>query len=201
MAAALALLPTAAWAQDKPQKPRASAVRPDEVKVHLTGAADLVLERRIEGTNLWESLCVGSCDTTVPFEGAYRVTGRGIRPSLPIALVSSSSSDVLHLDASPAYNVAVSGGIVTVIVGALAMFGGVTAAIADGGAQTEVAPCSFDSNCAPEPRGHALLIGGVATVLTGAVLVAGGIVAILLSGHTRTRQLASAGARGLSIAF
>lgn len=171
----------------------------DQVKVHLTGDPGLVLERKIEGTELWESLCVGTCDMQVPLDGAYRVSGRGVRPSLPIALVPAKK--VLHLDTSPAYTAAFAGGVTLVIVGSLAMFGGVIAATVGATQQQVPTDCPPDVSCTPQQVNHASLIGGVLAVLTGALAIAGGSVALALGDHTRTRDTVALSPGGLTLKF
>ena len=177
----------------------ASARADDEtVKVHMTGDSGLVLERRIEETSLWESVCVGTCDRPIQLEGSYRLNGRGLRPSLPIALLRAR---VLRLEALPAYDAAYVGGITLEIIGPMMLVGGVIAT-AVGTAQRPAPPCPFDAPCpTQEPQSDAMLVGGVMTILTSAVLIGVGMVAILLGDHTRTRQLQALSARGLSITF
>jgi hypothetical protein len=170
----------------------------DRVKVHLTGDPGLDLERKIEGTQLWESICVGTCDMQVPLDGQYRVSGRGVRPSLPIALIPAKN--VLRLDTTPAYSAAFAGGITLVIVGSLAIFGGAIAATV--GANPQSPPCSFDgSSCTAEPVGHGELIGGVLSVLTGALVVAVGAIVIAIGDHTRTRDAVALSGDGLTVRF
>jgi hypothetical protein len=169
----------------------------DRVKVHLTGDPGLDLERKIEGTQLWESICVGTCDMQVPLDGQYRVSGRGVRPSLPIALIPAKN--VLRLDTTPAYSAAFAGGITLVIVGSLAIFGGVIAATV--GANPQSPPCAFDGSCGAEPVGHGELIGGVLSVLTGALVVAVGAIVIAIGDHTRTRDAVALSGDGLTVRF
>ena len=182
--AAALLAPSLAHAED------------DRVKVHMTGDSGLVLERRIEDTELWESLCVGACDAKVPLAGSYRLNGRGLRPSLPISLLPAPN--VLRLEARPAYSAAMAGGITLVIVGPLAMIGGLVAATVGSNSQPET--CNF-SGCFPDPQSHASLIGGVLSLLTGALLTAAGGVALGFADHTSTRQQLSVSGRGLTVAF
>ncbi len=169
----------------------------DRVKVHMTGDSGLVLERRIEDTELWESLCVGTCDAKVPLAGSYRLNGRGMRPSLPISLLPAPN--VLRLEARPAYSAAMAGGITLIIVGPLAMIGGLVAAVA--GQTQSVGPCDFGGNCVQEPASHASLIGGVLSIVTGALLTAAGGVALGFADHTSTRQQLSVSGRGLLVRF
>lgn len=164
----------------------------------MTGESGLVLERRIEDTSLWESVCVGTCDRPIQLDGSYRLNGRGLRPSLPIALLPAR---VLRLEALPAYDAAYVGGIVLEIIGPMTLVGGVIAT-AVGGAQRALPPCPFDAPCpTQEPQNNAMLVGGVMTIVTSAVLIGVGMVAILLGDHTRTRQLQALSARAFTVAF
>ena len=170
----------------------------DSVKVHVTGDPALVVERRIEGTELWESVCTGACDAQLPRSGMYRLTGRGLRPSLPIALIAVD--DKVRLSASPGYSVAYSGGIVLTVVGPLVMLGGAVAAGVGGNQQGQF-NCDFGGSCVTAPQSHALVIGGVISVVTGGVMMAAGIVAILLADHTHVHQIAKLTGRGLTVTF
>jgi hypothetical protein len=174
----------------------------DHVKVRVTGAnrgSALVLERQIEGTDLWESVCTGACDQRLPRDGMYRVRGRGIRPSLPVALLPARDQTV-RLEVTPGYSAGWVGGIVLTVLGPLVMTGG-TIATGAGAGQSSVAPCPFGVTCFAEPQSRALLIGGVISLLVGGVMTAAGIVTTLVTDHSRVRQVGALSARGLTLTF
>jgi hypothetical protein len=192
--AALLLLPVAAHAGDEPSA--------DEVKVHVAGDARLVLERRIGGTQLWESLCVGSCDTAVPRHGMYRIGGSEVRPSLPIALLPSHDRRV-QLDVSSAYRAAWIGGVLMVSLGPLAMVGGALA-VASGASQptfTQPCPPQFTCNSNQEIHSNALVLGGVMTIILGAVLAGAGITTLAITQHSHVRQVVALSPTGVLVTF
>jgi hypothetical protein len=179
----------------------ARADLPDEIKVHVDGDPNLVVERRIEDTDLWESVCTGTCDRKLPLAGRYRLLGRGIRESLWIALVPPEK-DALKLDVKAAYSTAWGGGIALVALGATAMFAGTVGFVVGASQHQFEVPCSFDVSC-NQPENHSVAIAGGMTFLVGALMVGGGIGAIILGSQTRVRQVISTTftPRGLSITF
>jgi hypothetical protein len=180
----------------------ARADLPDEIKVHVDGDPNLVVERRIEDTDLWESVCTGTCDRKLPLGGRYRVLGRGIRESLWIALVPPEK-DALKLDVKAAYSTAWAGGIALVALGATTMFAGTVGFIV-GASQSHQSfdfPCSFESPCPSQQNNSVAIAGGMAFIV-GALMVGGGIGAIILGSQTRVRQIyTSFSPRGLSVTF
>jgi hypothetical protein len=176
---------------------------PDEIKVHVDGDdPGLVVERRIEETELWESVCTGTCDRKLPLGGRYRVLGRGIRESLWIALVPPEH-DALHLDVRAAYSTAWAGGIALVAVGATAMFTGTVAFAVGANQHSEAIPCPFDATCPNQTENHSFAIAGGMTLVVGALMAAGGIGALILGSQTRVRQVATLTVtpRGVAITF
>jgi len=180
---------------------RAQDVDEDALKVHVTGDTGLVLERRIEGTNLWESLCTESCDVLVPHGGMYRVGGHAVRPSLPIALLPSRDKRV-ELEVHPGYRTGWVGGVILAVVGPLVMTGGGLMALV-GASQSQVAdvPCSFEGSCIAEPHFDAALIGGLLTLLVGAVVTGAGIAAMAVTDHSDVRQHVALSPRGVAVTF
>jgi hypothetical protein len=176
---------------------------PDEIKVHVEGDPNLVVERRIENTDLWESVCTGTCDRKLPYTGRYRVLGSGIRESLWIALLPPQH-DALKLDVKPAYTAAWAGGIALVSVGGAAMLVGAvvfTVGLSQNHFET---PCSFQSNCVDNtPANNSMQIAGGMSLLSGAFIVGGGLAAILLGSQSRVRQIATVTftSRGVGVRF
>jgi hypothetical protein len=172
---------------------------PDEIKVHVDGDPDLVIERRIEDTDLWESVCTGACDRKIPLGGRYRLIGHGIRESLWIALVPPAK-DSLKLDVKAAYASAWGGGIALVVLGAATMFAGTIGFAVGTSQQPEIAPCG--GTCPPPPQNNSVAIAGGMSFIVGALMVAGGIGAIVLGSQTRIRQIiATVSPRGLAVTF
>jgi len=181
----------------------ARADLPDEIKVHVEGDPNLVVERRIEDTDLWESVCTGACDRKLPLTGRYRLLGRGIRESLWIALVPPEK-DALKLDVKAGYSTAWGGGIALLALGATAMFAGTVGFVVGASQnQNQEIPCSFQSPCSDQHENHSVAIAGGMAFIVGALMVGGGIGAIILGSQTRVRQVVSAtfSPRGLSISF
>ena len=175
---------------------------PDEIKVHVDGDPNLVVERRIEDTELWESVCTGACDRKLPLVGRYRLLGRGIRESLWIALVPPEK-DALKLDVKAGYSTAWGGGIALVALGATTMFAGTVGFIV-GATQNQNLefPCSFQSQCPEQRENHSVGIAGGMAFIVGALMVGGGIGAIILGSQTRVRQVTSfISPRGLTVSF
>ena len=178
----------------------ARADLPDEIKVHVDGDPNLVVERRIEDTDLWESVCTGVCDRKLPLTGRYRLLGRGIRESLWIALVPPEK-DALKLDVRAGYSTAWGGGIALVALGATTMFAGTVGFIVGASQHQQELPCTFEVNCG-QPQNNSVAIAGGMTFIVGALMVGGGIGAIILGSQTRVRQVtATFSARGLSVTF
>ncbi|HEX4517737.1 MAG TPA: hypothetical protein VH054_29540 [Polyangiaceae bacterium] len=172
---------------------------PDEIKVHVDGDPNLVVERKIEDTDLWESVCTGTCDRKLPLVGRYRLLGRGIRESLWIALVPPEH-DALKLDVHAAYSTAWGGGIALVALGATTMFAGTVGFIVGASQHQEEFPCI--NGCPAQPENHSVAIAGGMSFIVGALMLGGGIGAILLGSQTRVRQVtATMSARGLSVTF
>jgi len=172
----------------------------DDVKVHVTGDPHLVVERQIEGTELWESLCTGACDAAVPRDGMYRVSGRAVRPSLPIALLPAGDHS-LELRVSPGYRAAWVGGVLLSTLGPVVVTGGAVA-VSQGTHQNEfTAPCPLDVSCTQEPQSNALVIGGVLAIAVGVVMFGAGVAALVLGDHTRVRQIVSVSPNGLRVTF
>ena len=180
----------------------ARADLPDEIKVHVEGDPNLVVERRIEDTDLWESVCTGACDRKLPLTGRYRLLGRGIRESLWIALVPPEK-DALKLDVKAGYSTAWAGGIALVAIGATTMFAG-TIGYVVGASQNQVVPFPCTQSSCPEPHeNHSVAIAGGMAFIVGALMAGGGIGAIILGSQTRVRQVYTAtfSPRGLTVTF
>lgn len=192
LGAAILVLPASARAGD--------AAQGDDVKVHVTGDTGLVLERSIEGTNLWESLCTESCDVEVPRWGMYRVNGRALRPSLPIALLPSRDH-VVRLAVRPGYRAGWVGSVLLMTIGPLALVGGAVATSAGSSQNFVSTPCAFDSTCTSEPKSNALVIGGVLSLVVGALLTATGAVTMVVSDHSDVHQRVALSPTGLSVTF
>ncbi len=176
---------------------------PDAVKVHVQGDSDVVIERSIENTELWESVCVGACDKKLPLEGRYRVLGRGIRQSLPLALIEPKK-DTLRLDVKTAYNAGWVGGITLVALGASVLFAG-TITTAVGATQNTNPPC-FEFPCPPSdgsvPANHPATIAGVIMLGVGTLMVAAGIISLGVSSQTRVVPIAlDVSPRGVRLTF
>jgi hypothetical protein len=166
---------------------------PDVVKVHVDGDPDLVVERSIENTDLWESVCVGACDKRLSLDGRYRLIGRGIRQSLPIALVPPTHGDTLRLDVKAAYATGWVGGIAFVTLGAISLFAG-TITFAVGASQNTTPPCfnfPCDTNTNAIPENHPATIVGAVMLGVGALMTTAGIVSIVFGSQTRVRQVAT----------
>jgi hypothetical protein len=176
------------------------AAAEDDVKVKLGGGREVVLERHIEGTDLWESLCVGQCMTFVPREGQYRLNGPGVRPSLPIALVTSSTDGAVHLDAHVGYSYAVAGGAVMVILGPLVMFGSSIALLTSNSHQ-DTPFCSSGNCVSGVPQNISPDVAGAAALTAGAIVTVAGAIALALSLHTHTSQQLAVSPRGITIRF
>jgi len=174
---------------------------PDEIKVHVDGDPALVIERRIEDTDLWESVCTGTCDRKLPYTGRYRLRGHGIRESLWIALLPPKKA-ALELDVKAGYSTAWSGGIALVVLGATTMFAGTVGFTVGTSQQQQFPPCSFESSCTPPRENNSVAIAGGMTFIVGALMVGGGIGAIVLGSQTRIRQVAATiSPRGLTVTF
>jgi len=176
---------------------------PDEVKVHVKGDSDLVVERSIENTDLWESVCVGTCDRKLPLEGRYRLIGRGIRQSLPIALVRPKDQ-MLHLDVKAAYTTAWAGGITLVAIGATTLFAGVITFIA--GATQNTSPPCFEGDCfggsdPTTPQGHPATIAGAVMLGLGSLMTTAGIISIVLGSQTHIQEMSVITIRPTGVSF
>jgi len=165
----------------------------DNVPVKLEGQSGVVLERIIEGTDLWESLCVGKCDSPVPRDGLYRVTGRGVRPSLPLSLAPAPDG-VVHLHPSVAYSSGFIGGIILSVVGPLVIMGGSIAVAVNNNNDTVPietgcsglgCPPSAPSTSVPNNGG---VIGGGIAIGVGVALTVAGIIALAVSHHSSVLQ-------------
>jgi hypothetical protein len=174
----------------------------DEVKVNLGGDREVMLERVIEGTDLWESLCVGTCETPIPRDGLYRIAGHGVRPSLPLSL-SVAHDGAVHLQPHLAYTAGYVGGILLSVVGPLVIMGGSIAIASNSGNQPIEEGC-FGCGGTPVsqvPNNSAVIGGGIAIGM-GAALTIAGIVAIALSHHTNVNQMAfTVSPRNLTLTF
>lgn len=180
----------------------ARADLPDEIKVHVEGDPNLVVERRIEETDLWESVCTGTCDRKLPLTGRYRLLGRGIRESLWIALVPPEK-DALKLDVKAGYSTAWAGGIALVALGATTMFAGTVGFVVGASQNQNINPCSFQFPCPDQHPTNSVAIAGGMSFIVGALMVGGGIGAIILGSQTRVRQVVSTtfSPRGLTVTF
>jgi hypothetical protein len=190
------IIATAVLAFAVPSLARAS----DDVPVKIAGGHDMVLERAIEGTGLWESLCVGVCNAKVPWNGWYRVTGHGLRPSMPIGLVTARDGAV-HLEPHPAYTSGFLGGIALSIVGPLVFLGGVISIAADN--RTQFAPgfqCPGCPMTEVPPPSNAPIIGGALAMGIGGVMTLVGVLITTLSHHTSVSQIAVSG-RSVTLTF
>ena len=179
----------------------------DDVKVKIEGPPDTVLERVIEGTDLWESLCVGSCATPVPRDGLYRIAGPGTRPSLPLSLAPSPDG-LVHIKPTFAYTSGFVGGIIMSIVGPLAVLGGsVALATANNNNEEINPPTPCTGNCPPPTQttsvpSNSQVVGGAIVVGIGLALTIGGIVAVIMSHHTKVEQTAlTVSPRSLTFTF
>ncbi len=177
----------------------------DDVNVKVTGdTQQVVLERAIVGTDLWESVCTGACDTNVPRDGKYRVSGHGVRESLPIALLPAVDNSV-HLEVRSAYTTGWIGGLMLTIIGPIMTLSGIVAIA------TFTPPGNF--SCPPNAcnstdlpiQSNAPNIGGALLIGVGLVLTGMGIGALVLSEHTNVRQVGpfafSASGRGVRVTF
>jgi hypothetical protein len=179
----------------------------DAVHVDVSKTTDnsvtLVLERLIDGTELWESVCVGTCDSKVAREGEYRVNGHGLRPSRPFALAPAHQSDRVRLDASVAYKAGWVGGILLTVLGPVVALGG---GIAIASNQSQTVPIEMPcSQCVPPtattPTSNAPIAGAFA-IGTGIAMTIAGIVAIVATNHTSVRQRAfMVSPRSLTLTF
>ena len=178
----------------------------NEIKVHVDGDQRLVVERRLADSELWESVCRGACDASLPRDGTYRVTGHGIRPSLPLALLYDPRGGRANLAVKSRYESGWYGALVLTILGPSVMVGGTFATIA-GATQNntnEVPPCPFDVSCPNEPPpSHGLLVGGVGGLITGALMTTAGILGLVLTDHSTVHQLGAftLSPRGMMIRF
>jgi hypothetical protein len=180
----------------------------DTIHVDVSKTTDdgltLVLERLIDGTELWESVCVGTCDAKVAREGEYRVNGHGLRPSRPFALAPLHQSEHVRLDASVAYKAGWVGGILLTVLGPIVALGG-GVAIASNQSQTVETPCQ-QNPCVP-PMATAptsnVQIAGAFAMGTGIAMTIAGIVAIVTTDHTSVRQRGAftVSPRSLTITF
>jgi hypothetical protein len=175
----------------------------DEVQVKMSGGSQVVLERIIAGTDFWESVCAGTCESRIPLEGKYRVTGRGVRPSLPLALVTSDAErGVVHLEPHVRYSSGWIGGIILTVLGPVI---GVGASIAIATqTQNQQVPC-FTIPCpTPTPatnQSAAVPIGGGLAIGVGITMTVAGILAIIFDDHTIVNQRMSFSPRTMSITF
>ncbi len=177
----------------------------DEVKVHVDGDPDLVIERAIDGTELWESVCVGACDHKLPLQGQYRLIGHGIRQSLPVALVPPAH-DTVNLEVKAAYATGWAGGIVLVSLAAATLMAGTITFVAGATEQHFTPPCDITCTPDPTPQNHPATVVGATMLGVGAFMMTAGIVAIVLGSQTRVRQVEKVGVvtfapTGVSLAF
>src|SRR6185369_1101611 len=107
-------------------------------------------------------------------DGRYRVLGRGIRQSLPLALIEPTK-DTLRLDVTTAYAAGWVGGIALVALGASTLFAGTITTIV--GSNQNTSPPCFDFPCTTQnvPENHAATIAGVIMLGVGALMVTTGI--------------------------
>jgi hypothetical protein len=177
-----------------------------EIAKPIDQGVALVLERVIDGTNLWESVCVGTCEQAVPRGGQYRVNGHGVRPSPAFAL--APDRETVHLDARVAYKAGWTGGVLLTIVGPLtSIVGGLTIALQQQQPQSFQTPCTGPpcpvQQTQPSTPSSALTVGGAVTVGVGVVMTIAGIVAILSTDHTTVHQrgVVTFSARSMSVTF
>lgn len=176
----------------------------DDLNVKVTGDTHVVLERLIVGTDLWESVCTGPCDSKVPRDGKYRISGHGVRESLPIALLPATDKSV-HLDVRPAYTSGWIGGIMLTILGPIMTISGVIsiAAFTPSGA-LDCPEGACNSNDQPI-QSNAPNIGGGLLIGVGLVVTGIGIGALISSDHSSVRQVGpfgfSASGRGVRVTF
>jgi len=202
MGVAVCAAPLVARADDAVDTVRVEMAKPSDTGVTL------VLERIIEGTSLWESICVGTCDSNVSREGQYRVTGRGVRPSPSLTLVPDNTgarSDTVHLSASVAYASGWVGGVLLTILGPVVGISGGLAIAFDqtNTGITNTPPCTSNGCATIPPPSNAPIIGGAITVGLGVAMTVAGIIAIVTTDHTNVHQRATAtlSARSLTLAF
>ncbi len=171
----------------------------DAVHVEVAKTADegltLVLERLIDGTDLWESVCVGTCDSKLSRDGEYRMNGHGLRPSLPFALAPERQSERVHLDAKVSYKAGWVGGILLTVLGpVVALGGGIAIATSN---QSQIIPIEQPCNqngCPPPPPSGTqaptsnVPIAAAFSIGVGVAMTIAGIIAIITTDHTTVRQ-------------
>jgi len=171
--------------------PRAALAQDDEVRVHVDGDPQVVLERRIPDIDLWESVCRAPCDEKLPAEGSYRVTGHGIRPSAPLPLDPVGPNVTLAVKAS--YSAGYYGSLTLAIIGPIMMVAGAfTTIVGAANHSTNVEdPCAPQVPCATStpPQSNAVTITGVGLIGTGVAMMVAGIFGMTTSNRTIVRRV------------
>ncbi len=188
-----------------PRTSRADENGTDDVRVHVEGDPQVILERRIPDVDLWESMCRGKCDALLPLEGSYRVSGHGIRASMPLTFTSAPDNAV-KLEVGTAYSSGYYGSMMLTIFGPIVMLAGTFTAIAGATASHEdfEPPCASGQTCvASPPQSNAVTIAGVGMIGTGLVMMVAGLVGLGTTNHSTVRQLGNVtlSARSLTVRF
>ncbi len=130
------------------------------VRVHVNAPRPVTLDHRTKDTP-WQPVCESPCDTEVPVEGRYRITGDGVHRSRPFRLAPSANGQVT-LDVDPGSSAAHAGGVVMLIAGIPA------AAV---GAILVIVGVAVTNKGTTEAVGAFTLLGGAGLTVAGVVLV------------------------------
>jgi hypothetical protein len=200
----LALIALGAAIAVTPRASRADGNGMDEVRVHVEGDPQVVLERRIPDVDLWESMCRGKCDAFLPLEGSYRVSGHGIRSSVPLTFASAPDNTV-KLEVGTAYSSGYYGSMMLTILGPIIMLSGTFTAIAGATANHESfdePPCGFGQTClTPPPQSNEVTIAGIGMIGTGLVMMIAGLYGLGTTNHSTVRQIGNLTLSARSLTF
>jgi hypothetical protein len=138
-----------------PPPPASTGPRQGSATIHIEGADGASLERSTGGG--WEDVCTAPCDKEMPLEGAYRLSGGGIRDSNGFAFGEANPGDRVTIRTNTSSSVAHGFGIGFVIAGPIIGFTGIfVAAIA-----------SLSNEDAGEATGLGMMLFGLITTPIG----------------------------------
>lgn len=172
--------------------------------VHVDAPQKVNLEVS-NGNGDWERLCVSPCDRAVSSEGAYRITGDGIRDSKTFHLDPAGPTT---LAVEPTSSGARAGAVVLTVVGSIGLLPivGVTSLIAAGEIIGAIFICplaaAFETVKSQQGAEYGNCLGDIATLfapgyteawvwvpaLAGAAMLTGGIVGLVATPHTSVRR-------------
>jgi hypothetical protein len=87
------------------------------VHVHVRSREPVIVERR--ESDRWVPVCSAPCDVALPMDAAYRINGRGVRPSAPFRLEMLARGDRVAISVEPASSVGHTASVAVTMTGAI----------------------------------------------------------------------------------